>query len=192
MNADEASAPRDFGELLAAMQRGDEKARDALFEAAYRDLHRLAHRRLQDGGRSVLLDTTALVHDSYLRLTRSSQLRAEDRQAFFAYAGRVMRSVIVDAVRERMADRRGAGVPAITLDTQVAAGIAAGADEILRVDEALGELEKAEPRLARMVEMRYFGGYSDEEIASAMGLATRTVRRDWTKARMLLAIALKS
>jgi len=181
-----------FEDLLAAMRQGDEQARDALFQAAYRDLHRLAHRRLQDGGRSVLLDTTALVHDSYLRLTRGGQLRAEDRQAFFAYAGRVMRSVIVDAVRERLADRRGGGQAPITLDTQVSAGLASGEDEILRVDEALDELEKAEPRLARMVEMRYFGGYTDEEIADAMNLTPRTVRRDWSKAKMLLSMALKS
>ena len=182
----------EFGELLSAMREGDAKARDALFEAAYRDLHRLAHHRLRDGGRNVLLDTTALVHESYLRLANGNVLRAEDRRAFFAYASRVMRSVIVDAVRERMADRRGGGVPAITLNTQVAASLPSGAEEILRVDEALDELAKAEPRLAAIVEMRYFGGYSDIEIAEALELTTRTVRRDWSKARMLLSIALKA
>jgi RNA polymerase sigma factor (TIGR02999 family) len=182
----------EFGKLLDGMRQGDDKARDALFEAAYRDLRRLAHVRLRDGGRSVLLDTTALVHESCMRLMNSGQLRAEDRPAFFAYAGRVMRSVIVDAVRQSLADRRGGGVPAITLNTQVASNLASGADEILQVDEALAELEKAEPRLARMVEMRYFGGYSDDEIAEALGLTSRTVRRDWNKARMLLSMALKS
>jgi DNA-directed RNA polymerase specialized sigma24 family protein len=83
-------------------------------------------------------------------------------------------------------------VPAITLNTQVAASLPSGAEEILRVDEALAELEKVEPRLARVVEMRYFGGYSDDEIAEAMQLTSRTVQRDWNKARMLLTIALKS
>ena len=182
---------KDFNELLSGLRRGDAGARDALFEAAYRDLHRLAHLRLRDGGRSVLLDTTALVHDAYLRLSRSGQLQAADRQAFFAYAGRVMRSVIVDAVRERMADRRGGGVPAITLNTQVAASLPSGAEEILRVDEALAELEKVEPRLARVVEMRYFGGYTDAEIAAAMDIADRTVRRHWDKARAFILAQLQ-
>ena len=162
----------EFGELLSAMREGDAKARDALFEAAYRDLHRLAHHRLRDGGRNVL--------------------RAEDRRAFFAYASRVMRSVIVDAVRERQAARRGGDAAQITLNTQVIADLPSGPDQILKVDEALDELAKAEPRLAAIVEMRYFGGYSDIEIAEALELTTRTVRRDWSKARMLLSIALKA
>jgi RNA polymerase sigma factor (TIGR02999 family) len=181
-----------FDELLSGMREGDLQARDALFETAYRDLHRLAHHRLRDGGRNVLLDTTALVHESYLRLMTGGQLRAEDRRAFFAYAGRVMRSVIVDAVRERQALRRGGDALQITLDTRAMAELPTGVDQILRVDEALAELEKVEPRLAAVVEMRYFGGYSDGEIAEALELTTRTVRRDWNKARMLLSIALKS
>src|SRR5262249_50376551 len=119
-------------------------------------------------------------------------MRAEDRRAFFAYASRVMRSVIVDAVRERQAARRGGDAAQITLNTQVIADLPAGADQILKVDEALVELAKAEPRLAAIVEMRYFGGYTDLEIAEALDLTTRTVRRDWSKARMLLAIALKT
>jgi RNA polymerase sigma factor (TIGR02999 family) len=181
-----------FGELLSGMREGDTKARDALFETAYRDLHRLAHLRLRDGGRNVCLDTTALVHESYLRLINGGTLRAEDRRAFFAYAGRVMRSVIVDAVRERQAARRGGDVAQITLDTRALADLPAGPDQIIRVDEALDELAKVEPRLAAIVEMRYFGGYSDSEIAEALELTTRTVRRDWSKARMLLSIALKA
>jgi len=183
---------KEFEELLSGLRRGDAGARDALFATAYRDLHRLAHVRLRDGGRSVLLDTTALVHDAYVRLSTNGRLQAEDRHAFFAYAGRVMRSVIVDAVRERLADRRGGGLPDLTLDTQIAVNLRSGAGEILRVDEALAELEKVEPRLAQVVEMRYFGGFSDDEIADALDLTSRTVQRDWQKARKLLAIALKS
>ena len=182
----------EFGELLSAMREGDAQARDALFQAAYRDLHRLAHHRLRDGGRNVLLDTTALVHESYLRLVTGGQMRAEDRRAFFAYASRVMRSVIVDAVRERQAARRGGDAAQITLNTQVIADLPGGADQILKVDEALVELAKAEPRLAAIVEMRYFGDYTDLEIAEALDLTTRTVRRDWSKARMLLSVALKA
>jgi RNA polymerase sigma factor (TIGR02999 family) len=181
-----------FSELIAGTRRGDLKAREALFACAYRDLHRLAHIRLRDGGRSVLLDTTTLVHEFYLRLVGSGQLHAEDRQAFFGYAAQVMRSVIVDFARRRQADRRGGGVPDITLDTRAGAQLPPGSDQILRVDEALEQLAKAEPRLATVVEMRYFGGYTDDEIAESLDLTTRTVRRDWRKARMLLHVALQS
>src|SRR5271170_1788309 len=94
-------------ELLGRIQAGDAKARDALFAAAYGELHRLAHARLRDGGRNTVLDTTCLVHESYLRFVRAGELRAEDRRAFFAYASQVMRSVIVNSVRERIAQKRG-------------------------------------------------------------------------------------
>ena len=180
----------EFGELLSAMREGDVQARDALFQAAYRDLHRLAHHRLRDGGRNVLLDTTALVHESYLRLINGSQMRAEDRRAFFAYASRVMRSVIVDAVRERQAARRGGDAAQITLNTQVISDLPSGPDQILKVDEALVELAKAEPRLASIVEMRYFGGYN----GSRDRRGTRSHHAHGhgatgASARMLLAVA---
>ena len=94
-------------ELLGRIQAGDPQARDALFASAYSELHRLAHARLRDGGRNTVLDTTCLVHESYLRFVRAGELRAEDRRAFFAYASQVMRSVIVNSVRERIAQKRG-------------------------------------------------------------------------------------
>jgi RNA polymerase sigma factor (TIGR02999 family) len=103
-----------------------------------------------------------------------------------------MRSVIIDAVRERQAERRGGNVIELTLDTQAAASLPAGEEEILRVHEALQVLEQAEPRLAQVVEMRYFGGYSEAEIGETLGLTERTVRRDWDKARLLLLAALRS
>jgi RNA polymerase sigma factor (TIGR02999 family) len=103
-----------------------------------------------------------------------------------------MRSVIIDAVRERQAERHGGDLTQLTLDTQVASDLPAGEAEILHVHEALRTLEEAEPRLAAVVEMRYFGGYTEAEIAEAMGLPERTVRRDWDKARLLLRSALKS
>jgi RNA polymerase sigma factor (TIGR02999 family) len=177
----------DLSQLIDRVQAGDAGARDRLFAAAYGELRRLAHARLRDGGRNTWLDTTALVHEAYLRYLDGGALRATDRRAFFAYASRIMRSVIVDAVRERQALRRGGDIALITLDTQVAAGLPAGEDEILRVHEALAQLEQAEPRMAQVVEMRYFGGYSEAEVAEALGITDRTVRRDWDKARMLLA-----
>ncbi len=179
-------APVDLSALLARVQAGDGAAREALFAAAYPELRILARSRLRGGGRHTLLDTTALVHESYLRWLEQGALRSADRAAFFAYAGRVMRSVIVDEVRERQALRRGGGEPPLTLDTAVAAALPAAEDEVLHVHQALQRLEAVEPRLAQVVEMRYFGGYSEAEIAEALGVHVRTVRRDWEKARLLL------
>jgi RNA polymerase sigma factor (TIGR02999 family) len=178
--------------LIHDVAAGRPAARDDLYAAAYPELRRLARARLRDGGRNTFLDTTALVHESYLRFLRAGQLRLDDRRAFFGYAGKVMRSVIVDAVRERQAERRGGGVGPVTLDTAAADGLPGGEAEVLQVHEALLALEQAEPRLARVVEMRYFGGYSELEIAQTLSLTERTVRRDWDKARLLLMAALRS
>src|SRR5271170_1808943 len=111
-------------ELLGRMQAGDPQARDALFASAYSELHRLVHARLRDGGRDTVLDTTCLVHESYLRFVHAGELRAEDRRAFFAYASQVMRSVIVNSVRERAAQKRGGEWRPLTLSTSLAANIA--------------------------------------------------------------------
>jgi RNA polymerase sigma factor (TIGR02999 family) len=144
------------------------------------------------GGRNVCLDTTALVHESYLKFVNSGQLREDDRRAFFAYASRVMRSVIVDSVRERQAERRGGDLTELTLNTALSESLPANEQQMLDVHEALDALQQAEPRLAQVVEMRYFGGYTEIEIADALDLTERTVRRDWDKARMLLLAMLQS
>jgi RNA polymerase sigma factor (TIGR02999 family) len=175
--------------LIRRVNAGESRAREALFAEAYGELRKLARSRLFHGGRSTLMDTTALVHESYLRFARQGALRSDERRAFFAYAAQVMRSVIVDAVRERQAQRRGGDLERATLDTAAAEALPAlptGEDEVLQVHEALATLAEAEPRLAQVVEMRYFGGYSEAEIADALGLTDRTVRRDWDKARALL------
>lgn len=181
----------DLSGLIQRVQVGEAGARDALFAAAYPELKRLAHARLRDGGRSTMLDTTALVHESYVRFLKGGALQLNDRRAFFGYASQVMRSVIIDTVRERQAQRRGGGQTALTLDTQVAAGLPTGEEAVLPLHDALLELEQVEPRLAKVVEMRYFGGYSEAEIAEALDLTERTVQRDWNKARLLLAAMLK-
>jgi len=178
-------------QLIQQVGSGDASARDELFAAAYDELRKLARSRLRDGGRNTFLETTALVHESYLRFVNSGQLRLEDRRAFFAYASKVMRSVVIDSVRERQALRRGGDLAQVTLDTQVGDSLPSGEAEILHVHEALLALEAAEPRLAKVVEMRYFGGYTEIEIAEALGLTERTVRRDWNKARLLLMSSLK-
>jgi RNA polymerase sigma factor (TIGR02999 family) len=170
---------------------GQPGASEALFAAAYGELRKLARSRLYSGGRSTLLDTTALVHESYLRFVNGGRMRADDRRAFFAYASRVMRSVVIDSVRERQAERRGGDLVEITLDTQRAAELPGGEAEVMHVHDALLALEAAEPRLAKVVEMRYFGGYTEVEIAEALGINERSVRRDWEKARLLLLNALK-
>ena len=178
--------------LLGRMQAGDTEASDALFAAAYTELHRLARARLRGGGRNTLMDTTCLVHESYLRFVHSGELRAQDRRAFFAYAAQVMRSVIVNTARERVAQKRGGEAPLLRLTTEIAAQIAEdGEGQILKVHEALEALEKAHPRLAQVAQMRYFGGYSEQEIAQVLEITERTVQRDWEKARLILAASLR-
>jgi len=165
---------------------------DAWVNEAYRDLRRMARARLATGGRCTVLDTTALVHESYLRLARGRHLAFEDRLRFMSYAGHVMRSVIVDLVRERQAERRGGDVAVIALTTQLGERLAAadGEREILRVHEALETLAQRDRRLAQVVEMRYFAGMTEAEIAEALQVTERTVRRDWSQARLFLADAL--
>ena len=172
--------------LLARVTAGDRAARDALFAAVYPELKRLAHARLYGGGRNTVLDTTALVHESYLRLVRTGELGFDDRRAFFGYASRVMRSVIVDSARARLAERRGGAAPKLTLPDEQAPAALQQDEHIVQVHEALQQLEQGDARAARMVEMRYFGGYSDKEIAETLDVTERTVQRDWEKAKMLL------
>lgn len=178
-------------DLIRLANDGDEAALHRLFNATYQDLRRLARMRLTHSARGVLLDTTSLVHESYLRFAGAGELNLADRQHFLRYAAAVMRSVIVDFVRERMAERRGGHAQHLTLNTQISdAGPSDGEAEILRIHEALAELAKYDERMARVVEMRYFAGMTENEIADALGVTDRTVRRDWEKARLLLAEAL--
>ena len=165
---------------------------DALFAATYRELRQLARSRLRGGGRNTLLDTTALVHETYLKLSANGALQFQDRAQFMAYAGKVMRSVIVDLVRQRQSERRGGDVPHLTLTGEVVdlAG-AAGEAQILLVHEALHDMARLDPRMAQVVELRYFGGLTDAEVAAALGISERTVRYDWEHARLFLAQALR-
>lgn len=184
-------AADDLTRLLEAARAGDAEAGRRAYALVYRDLHALAHAKLRAHRTMSLLDTTALVHESYLRLLGDGRLDLDGRRHFFAYAARVMRSVIVDTARARLAARRGGGLPDLTLDTEAA--ISEGGDDatVVRVDDALADLAKVNPRLAEVVEMRYFGGLTEAEIAEALGVSDRTVKRDWEKARLLLAAALR-
>jgi RNA polymerase sigma factor (TIGR02999 family) len=183
-----------MGELTALLQRaheGDAQARDAAFALLYSDLRRLARARLATGGRNALLDTSALIGETYLRLARAGGLRPEGRHQYLSYASRAMRSVIVDFVRAHATERRGGDRRSITLNTNVLDGVASGEDQILRVHEALEELASVDARVVSVVELRYFAGLTEPEIAEVLGVTERTVRRDWEKARLLLAAALK-
>jgi RNA polymerase sigma factor (TIGR02999 family) len=159
-----------------------------MFPALYRELRRLARSKLAAGGRNTLLDTSALVNESFLRMQRDGGVALRDREHFLAYAATTMRSIVIDFIRRRNASRRGGGAQHVTLDTR-AIDAAGGAEdgEILAVHEALISLAEIDARLVQVVEMRYFAGLSDVEIGSALGLNERTVRRDWARARLLLA-----
>ena len=152
-------------------------------QTTYAELKKIARARLHASGPLTQLNTTALVNESYLRLSaRAEGLHFPSPGHYYAYAAKVMRSIIVDLVREQ---RRGGGAQRVTLSTTLAEGTPA-ADEALHVDEALRALEQVEPRLAQVVEMRYYGGLTEAEIGSALGVTERTVRRDWDKARAIL------
>ena len=178
-------------ELLEAMCAGDSDAIDEIFTLTYRELRQMAHQRLHRSNRVTSLDTTALVHECYLRLVRLGQLQTRDRSHFLGYAARVMRSIVVDFVRQRLAKRRGGDELRVTLGTDIRDSSAVSEEQIMQVDEALQELAVLDPRLVQVVEMRYFAGFTVEQIAESRSVTTRTIRRDWEKARLLLYTALQ-
>jgi RNA polymerase sigma factor (TIGR02999 family) len=179
----DTSAP--IAEALRAVDRRDSSELDRAFAAFYPDLKKIAHSRLRGTGLQGSMQTTALVHDSYLRLAAGPELAFGDRLHFLAYSSRVLRSIVVDMVREQRALRRGGGADLVTLDTAAGEGIPPSVD-IETVNDALDDLAKLDTALARLVEMRFFGGMTEEEIAEALGVSVRTVSREWSKARALL------
>lgn len=190
----EKTDPPQITLLLQRAASGDRSALDEVYAALYPDLKRLARARLRQQGRGENISTTLLVHESFVRLVSARDLRLEDRRHFFAYAAKTMRNIIVDSAREHLAARRGGGAEHVTLgdaDSDAMQVADAGAsDELVRVNEALHELETVDPELAELVEMRYFGGYSEVEVAELQGVNERTVRRRWDKARAWLFVAL--
>lgn len=176
-------------ERLVALRQGDRDALNQLVPLVYERLHAMAHARLSGRRPGQSLDTTALVHEAYLRLVDQSRAEWKDRAHFFAVAATAMRQIVVDRARRRRAAKRGGPQGATALDGEPP-GAAARTEEILAVDEALTQLASLSERLVRMVELRFFAGLSIEETADVLGLDARTVNRDWRVARALLYRAL--
>jgi RNA polymerase sigma factor (TIGR02999 family) len=155
----------------------------------YQELRAMAHRQLAARGRGGTLQTTALVHEAYLKLVDQSRAEWRDRAHFLAVASIAMRHVLVDRAKARLALKRGGEFRRITLDDQEI-GVDDEPDALVQLDEAMERLGEVDARLVRVVECRFFGGLTEEEIAEALGLTVRTVQRDWAKARMMLRRAL--
>ena len=171
--------------LLLEQARNDEGAAARLYELVYADLRQMAKRHLRGSRDPATPQTTSLVHEAYLRVARPSENRYQDRAHFFAVASRAMRQILIDQARKRNADKRGGGEPVLELDA-VAIAAHDRPSELLAVDEALKSLEILDPRLAQVVEWRFFGGLTEVEIGDAMGVSERTVKRDWRRARAYL------
>jgi len=165
-------------------------AAQRLFDELYDRLRRIARSQLRRNEHITLLDTTGLVHESWLRLAQAEPAVFNDQAHFLAYASRVMRFVVVDFIRRHRAQSRGGDLMHVTLDTAVGESATLHDDQMIRLHEALDDLAKLDARLAAIVEMRCFGGLGEVEIGAALGIAERTVRRDWVKARTLLKAAM--
>ena len=176
--------------LIRAAHGGNRDALDRLFSLLYDDLHRIAHARVNAAGPDSFLDTTALVHETYLRFADAGELDVVDRGHFFAYVARAMRFVVVDFARSRSAEKRGGGRAKVTLDDDIADVLRDRSDEVLRLHDALEDLARIDEELVRLVEMRYFAGLQVKEIAEALGVTERTVERKWRKARAVLFASL--
>lgn len=183
----------DVTTLIERARSGEAGALDELFARLYPELRRAAHgQRGRSGIHDPLLSTTALVNEAYLKLRGSERIAARDRGHFLAYAATAMRSIIIDAARARLAERRGgADQQRVTLDSTLADELPQDDEELLDIDAALTSLAAIDRRLAQVVEMRWFGGLSEAEVGEALSISERTVRRDWEKARLLLAAALR-
>lgn len=171
-------------ELLRAAQSGDNASLDAVFERVYAELRALAAARLASQPGENTLSATALVHESYLKLSEAAQLSLTDRKHFFACAARAMRQILVDRARSRSADKRGGGIEPLTLSH--AEGIDGDQPEVLDLDVALDRLDEIDGSLRELVELRVFAGLTLQQVADTSGRSLRSVNRDWQRARALL------
>jgi RNA polymerase sigma factor (TIGR02999 family) len=175
--------------LFASAEAGDRAAADVLFAALYDELHRMARRELAKRG-VVTLGATTVLHEAYLDMSARERAAFPDRNRFMGYAARVMRGLIVDYARRRHAQKRGGQFEITSLESDVA-GEPVDADSLTELSRALDGLQDAEPRLARVVDLKYFCGFTFGEIAAMLDVTERTVQRDWEKARIYLHRALR-
>ena len=175
---------------LRAAHAGDREAANRAYAALYPELLKIARARLRAHQPNTLLDTQALVHESFMRFVEAEKIGIGDRKHFFTYAAKTMRNIVIDFARRRQAERRGGAAERVTLDTHLL-GEGRQDTSVIDIDNALRELEALDPALAQVVEVRYFGGYTDAEIAAAMDIADRTVRRHWDKARAFILAQLQ-
>jgi len=171
--------------LLIAWRHGDRQSVDRLFTIVYSDLRELARRQLRSGGGDRTLSTTALVHEGYLKLIDQSHATIEDRNHFFAVAARAMRQILIDDARRHLAAKRGGGRHRVQFD-EARLPVESQASEVVAIDEALKRLETLDPRMVKLVELRFFAGLSVEETATVMTISPRTIKREWQKARAWL------
>lgn len=172
-------------QLLIGVRAGDRAALDRLFSLVYDDLHARAHRQLAQAFGAKTLGTTALVHETYLKLSSADRPEWTDRRHFFGVAARAMRQIIVDQARRRLSQKRGGG--ALKLDiAELEIPIEERAEELVALDAAVGRLEAENPRLAEVVNLRFYAGLSVEDAARTLDVSERTVKRDWRLARAWL------
>ena len=184
-----ASAPK-ITHLLLAWGQGDAGALDQLVPVVHAELRRIARRQMGRERPGHTLQPTALVNEAYLRLVDIRQVKWQDRAHFFAMSSRVMRRVLVDAARARGYQKRGAGAQRVSLDESLIGATQRGPD-LIALDDALNELAVLDERKRKVVELRFFGGLSVEETAAALHVSERTVKRDWTMARLWLIREMK-
>jgi RNA polymerase sigma factor (TIGR02999 family) len=178
--------------LIASAEQGDRAAADQLFSALYEELHRLARRELAKRAAGMTLGATTLLHEAYLDISDREGVAFPDRNRFMGYAARAMRGLIIDYVRRRQAQKRGGEFEITSISTDIAEAPTDDVDELTRLSNALDELEGTDPGLARVVDLKFFGGFSFAEIASMMSVSERTVQRDWQKARIYLHQVLRN
>jgi RNA polymerase sigma factor (TIGR02999 family) len=181
----ESAVASDLTTLLASAERGDRAAADALFTALYEELHRMARRELSKRGGGVTLGATTLLHDAYLDISGREGAAFPDRNRFMAYASRVMRGLIIDYARNRHAQKRGGLFEITSIRTDVIEAVP-NVTELTKLSDALDELATIDARLSRIVDLKFFCGFSFGEIAAMSGVSERTVQRDWEKARIYL------
>ena len=172
-------------QLLAEWSDGNQAALDELYPLVYEELHRLARRYMSRERRGHTLQTTALINEAYVRLVDQKNVRWANRSHFFAISAQIMRRILIDHARRHAYAKRGGGAQQVSLDEVAMVAREAGAD-LIKLDEALKTLAKMDPRRCHVVELRYFGGLNNEEIAGVLKVSENTVTRDWNLARAWL------